>query len=159
MTDLIASYWLPGVVVLAVAVVVLLWLLRPRRRIEIEAPTLDTLVATPTLSRAVAAPPIAAVAADTMPTAPPSGDADNLLRMKGVGPRLATRLGQLGVTRYDQIAGWSEADVDRIDAQLGNFAGRIARDRWIEQARLLATEDIAGFEAQFGRVDAPGPPA
>mgnify|MGYP000491964002 CR=1 FL=1 len=29
---------------------------------------------------------------------------------------------------FAQIAAWSEADIDRIDAQLGTFAGRIRRD-------------------------------
>ncbi|NCP10415.1 MAG: hypothetical protein GW859_00415, partial [Sphingomonadales bacterium] len=56
----------------------------------------------------------------------------------------------LGVTRYDQIAAWDAADIDRIDAQLGAFQGRIRRDDWVEQARLLAAGDTAGFEAKFG---------
>ena len=39
-----------------------------------------------------------------------------------------------------------------LDAQLGNFAGRMARDRWIEQARLLTAGDRAGYEAIFGKL-------
>ncbi|GIX20536.1 MAG: hypothetical protein KatS3mg120_2212 [Erythrobacter sp.] len=61
-----------------------------------------------------------------------------------------TLLGELGVTSYAQIAAWSEADVARIDAQLGRFKGRITRDQWIEQARLLAAGDEAAFAARFG---------
>lgn len=78
---------------------------------------------------------------------------DNLRLLKGVGPKLAALLTQLGITRFDQIAAWTDADIGRIDPQLGNFKGRIVRDNWIEQARYLAADDIAGFEAKFGRLD------
>ena len=79
-------------------------------------------------------------------------DADDLTRIKGLGPKIATLLRSLGVTRFDQIAGWSEADVARIDPQLGTFQGRIARDNWIEQARYLSAGDVSGFESRFGKV-------
>ena len=80
------------------------------------------------------------------------GAADDLTRIKGIGPKLVTRLGELGVRRYDQIAGWSDEDVARIDAQLGPFQGRIVRDNWIEQCRYLAAGDIAGYEAKYGKL-------
>jgi predicted flap endonuclease-1-like 5' DNA nuclease len=59
-------------------------------------------------------------------------------------------LKELGITSFKQIAAWSAADIAKIDPQLGNFAGRIARDNFVEQAKLLAKGDIAGFEAKFG---------
>jgi len=79
-----------------------------------------------------------------------SGSPDELTRMKGVGPKLAAQLHALGVTRFAQIAAWDEADIDRFDAQLGRFQGRIRRDGWVEQARLLAAGDSTGFAARFG---------
>lgn len=82
----------------------------------------------------------------------PAGPADELTRMKGVGPKVAAMLNGLGVTRYDQIASWSDADLARVDAQLGTFKGRATRDQWVEQARLLAAGDTAGFEARFGKL-------
>ena len=69
--------------------------------------------------------------------------ADDLTRIKGLGPKIATLLRSIGVTRFDQIAGWTEADVARIDPQLGTFKGRIARDNWIEQARYLSAGDVS----------------
>jgi len=78
--------------------------------------------------------------------------ADDLTRIKGVGPKLSTLLGQLGVTSFAQIAAWTDADLARIDPQLGAFAGRPARDKWVEQARFLAAGDAAGYEAQFGKL-------
>lgn len=77
---------------------------------------------------------------------------DDLTRIKGVGPKLAALLAGLGVTRFAQIAAWTDADQVRIDGQLGSFAGRPARDQWIEQARLLAAGDTAGYESRFGKL-------
>ena len=95
----------------------------------------------------VPAPPLAPA-----PTpAPASAAADDLARIKGVGPKLVALLGELGVTSYAQIAAWTDADVERIDAQLGRFAGRITRDQWIEQAKMLSAGDEAGFTERFGR--------
>jgi len=83
---------------------------------------------------------------------PSKGPGDTLTQLKGLGPKAASRLNELGVTRFEQIASWNEADVTAIDAQMGAFKGRIVRDRWVEQARLLAKGDTAGFEAEFGKL-------
>lgn len=90
----------------------------------------------------------------TEPASPPLGasESDDLRRIKGVGPKLVALLHSLGVTRYAQIAAWTDEDVARIDAQLGSFAGRIRRDSWVEQAKLLAAGDTAGFEGRFGKL-------
>ena len=104
---------------------------------------------------AVHVPTPAAVAPATPVTPAPqaaSGEGDDLRRLKGVGPKLAVQLQALGITRYAQIAGWTDADIDRIDAQLGAFAGRPRRDNWVEQARLLSSGDTAGYEAKFGKL-------
>lgn len=87
--------------------------------------------------------------------APVTGNAavaDDLTRIKGVGPKLVEQLHALGVSELSQIAAWSDADIDHIDAQLGRFQGRIRRDSWVEQAQLLAGGDMSGYEARFGRV-------
>lgn len=106
--------------------------------------------------------PIAPVAVDPTPapepvpvspavTAAPEGE-DDLLRLKGVGPKLKTLLIDLGVTRFAQIAAWTDTDLAAIDARLGNFKGRPVRDQWIDQAKYLAAGDIAGFEAKYGKL-------
>lgn len=98
------------------------------------------------------APAVAAPApeATPAPAAAPEAAGDNLRLMKGVGPKLVTLLTSLGITRFAEIAAWTEADIDRIDAQLGSFAGRIRRDNWVDQAGYLAKKDKAGFEAKYG---------
>lgn len=87
-----------------------------------------------------------------LPTPAASDGADNLTRMKGVGPKLAARLNELGITRFEQVASLDDDGVAALDAQLGTFQGRIVRDRWVEQAGYLARDDRAGFEAAFGKL-------
>lgn len=95
------------------------------------------------------APAPAAPEANVVP--PPVGD-DDLTRIKGLGPKLRATLAGLGVTRFAQIAAWSEADIARIDAQLGAFAGRPTRDNWVEQARLLSAGETGAYEEKFGKL-------
>lgn len=77
-----------------------------------------------------------------------TGKADNLRRLIGIGPVNERLLKGQGVTTYAQIAAWTEADVKRIEEVL-NFDGRIAREKWIEQAKLLASGNEAEFAKQF----------
>lgn len=100
------------------------------------------------------------VVAETPPPPPPGkpnitaakGDPDNLRLIKGVGPKLNTLLNNLGVTRYDQIADWKEAEIEEVDKYLESFSGRITRDSWIDQAKYLAKDDITGFEKKYGKL-------
>ena len=111
-----------------------------------------------TVKKAAAKPPADAAAIPAEPTVPPpaaepaptTAQADNLQLLKGVGPKLVVLLNGLGVTRFQQIAEWTDADIARIDAQLGAFQGRIARDNLVDQASHLARGDKAGFEAKYG---------
>lgn len=81
---------------------------------------------------------------------PDASEVDDLKRIKGLGPKLVTILAEQGVTSFAQIAAWSDADVERIDANLGKFSGRIIRDKWVEQAKLLAAGDDTAFSKTFG---------
>ncbi len=81
-----------------------------------------------------------------------STEGDDLRRIKGLGPKLVAMLAEHGVTSFAQIAAWDDADIDRIDARLGRFQGRIRRDNWVEQAKFLAANDVAGYEAKFGNL-------
>lgn len=75
---------------------------------------------------------------------------DNLELLKGVGPKLNALLKAQGITSFEQVANWTAADVSEIDSKLGSFAGRIGRDNWVDQAKLLAKGDIAAFEKKYG---------
>lgn len=82
---------------------------------------------------------------------PAQGAPDDLTLLKGVGPKLNDILNGLGVTRFDQIAQWTAADIAEVDPYLEPFSGRIEREEWVEQARLLAAGDLAAYEARFGK--------
>ncbi len=78
--------------------------------------------------------------------------ADDLLRIKGIGPKLADMLHARGFVRFEQLAHLTPEEIDIIDQQLGPFAGRIRRDRIVEQAGYLARGDVDGFEQHFGKL-------
>ncbi len=73
-----------------------------------------------------------------------AGGADDLKRIKGVGPKLEALLHSLGFYHFDQIAGWTEAEVAWVDEHLEGFKGRVSRDGWVEQAKALAAGVDAG---------------
>ena len=79
--------------------------------------------------------------------APRKSGADDLKKIKGVGPKLEQLLHQLGFFHYDQIAKWTPAEVAWVDENLEGFKGRVSRDGWVEQAKVLAT----GGETEFSK--------
>lgn len=82
--------------------------------------------------------------------APRGGKADNLTRIKGIGTVNEKKLNDHGIFHFDQIGAWKKADVEAAEAYLA-FDGRIAREEWVKQARLLGQ----GKDTEFSRrVDA-----
>lgn len=98
----------------------------------------------------VAAPVAAAPAEAAAPTrldGPRDGGPDDLKKIKGVGPKLETMLHGMGFYHYDQVANWTAAEVAWVDDNLEGFKGRVSRDNWVEQAKILA----AGGETEFSK--------
>jgi predicted flap endonuclease-1-like 5' DNA nuclease len=75
------------------------------------------------------------------------GGADDLKRIKGIGPKLEKLCNRLGFYHFDQIAAWTADEVAWVDQNLEGFKGRVTRDNWVEQARLLAS----GGETEFSK--------
>ncbi len=75
---------------------------------------------------------------------------DDLKRIRGVGVLLERKLNAMGVTTYEQIANWTAADVGTVNSKL-EFKGRIERENWIEQARILASGGQTDFSRRFER--------
>ncbi|MBH5322027.1 hypothetical protein [Aurantiacibacter sediminis] len=99
--------------------------------------------------------PLEARNASETPAAPAEAadeNGDDLRRIKGLGPKLVTILHDNGVRRFAQIAAWDDADIERMDAKLGRFQGRIRRDNWVEQAQFLAKDDLAGYNEKYGNL-------
>ena len=79
-----------------------------------------------------------------------AGGADNLKEIKGIGPKLETMLNEMGFFHFDQVASWTADEVAWVNANLSGFKGRVSRDDWVEQAKILA----AGGDTEFSkRVD------
>jgi NADH-quinone oxidoreductase subunit E len=76
------------------------------------------------------------------------GQADDLTRIKGVGPKLAALLHGLGVFHFDQIAAWGPAELAWVDSHLEGFRGRASRDGWIVQAAVLAEAGGGGGKTE-----------
>jgi NADH-quinone oxidoreductase subunit E len=70
-------------------------------------------------------------------TAPRDGGADDLKKIKGIGPKVEAMLNDLGIYHYDQIAAFSDAELAWVDENLKGFRGRASRDGWVAQARDL----------------------
>ncbi|MBP7242053.1 NADH-quinone oxidoreductase subunit NuoE [Amaricoccus sp.] len=128
--------------------------------------TVARITGEPILARAAAAAPAAAPKPAPAPAAalaeveparpaglgaPREGGADDLKRIKGVGPKLEAVLHGLGYYHFDQIAAWTPAEVAWVDANLEGFHGRVTRDDWVDQARILAGGGSTEFSERVDR--------
>ena len=175
MAELISDNWIFFLLALVIGIAVAWWIFAASRKTRIERtdapPVGESAPARRNITKTLApgaygagtgeVPPATpaglagageavAAAAEPVKAVPASGSADDLKKIKGIGPKLEKLLHSIGVTSYAQIAAWDDAEIDRIDAQLGTFQGRIRRDDWPAQARLLAAGAGAGLERRFG---------
>lgn len=79
---------------------------------------------------------------------PRDGKADDLKQIKGVGPALEKLCNELGFYHFDQIANWTADEVAWVDTNLKGFKGRVSRDGWVEQAKVLAAGGTTEFSAK-----------
>lgn len=154
MAELFDAYWPIVLIALLVGLIVGFLIFRPRQRVRLS----DSAPVRPHMAAGTSQTVLGheaevttqhvlgtAAAADT-------GSADDLERLKGVGPKLAAMLRAHGLSRFDQVAGLSESEIERLDQDLGPFRGRLQRDRIVEQADYLARGDVDGFEQRFGKL-------
>lgn len=95
-----------------------------------------------------AAPKAKPVAADGKPemlSAPRGGAGDDLKQIKGVGPKMEGMLNTMGVWHFDQVASWRKKEVEWVDENLEGFKGRVSRDEWVKQAKVLAKGGTTEF--------------
>ena len=160
--NVLIENWPLALLVAAIPLLLLYVLLRPRQRVSLT----DSAPRRPHMDRSSEGRSIADEAAaaaadvtgsiitarvhDSLPGA--SGPPDDLIQLKGVGPKLAALLNQRGITRFDQIAKLGPAQVEDLDDSLGAFRGRLTRDHVVDQADYLARGDVDGFEQRFGKL-------
>ena len=137
----------------------------PAQPVAQPAPMVARPVIAPAVARPAASPPVhkpaphapavaAAASAGAMQrpkgiSAARGGKADDLQRISGVGPKNEAILHNLGFFHFDQIAVWTPQEVSWVDDHL-KFNGRIKREDWIKQARLLADGNEKQFMQEFG---------
>lgn len=153
------NYYLVAIAAIVIAILAVVLVLRGRGQAQPPAPPAQASTPAPapreehhdhiTDAAAIATADIAGqfLGIDTTPGGP-----DDLTRLKGLGPKASGVLNGMGITQFAQLAALTPSQVAKVDAAMGTFAGRIQRDQWVEQARLLATGDIPGFEAKFGKL-------
>lgn len=76
---------------------------------------------------------------------PRNGQADDLKKIEGIGPKLEERLHRWGVFHFDQIAGWGPEEIAFADAAMPRFKGRCTRDKWVAQAKIIVDEGLEAF--------------
>lgn len=82
--------------------------------------------------------------------APPEDGGDDLKQIKGIGPKMEKMCNDMGIYRFSQVASWSDAEVAWVDANLEGFKGRVSRDEWVAQAKLLAEGGETEFSKRVG---------
>ena len=162
--EFLQQNWLLVVLAIVIALAVAAFLLRPRQRVRLT----DSAPLRPHMARRDGPEGNSVIDEEAAATSDVAGEVlgasvhrhlsglarspDDLQRLKGVGPKFAQLLQAQGITRYEQIAKLTPAEAERLDSVIGPFAGRLNRDRIIEQADYLARGDEDGFEERFGKL-------
>jgi predicted flap endonuclease-1-like 5' DNA nuclease len=142
----------PGAVAIGVVVALLAGLLlgmpwgagTPSRKsvaLPLASPVAAPAVAAPQPAAPMAAPLMSNPGAAKRPEALQAargGRADDLKLILGVGPKLELLCHSLGFYHFDQIANWSADEIAWVDDNLEGFKGRVTRDKWVVQAKILA---------------------
>ena len=103
-------------------------------------PAAAKAAAKPAATKAAAKPAVLAKAR--------AGGADNLKMIKGVGPVLEKALHTTGVFHFDQVGAWTKADAEWFDDNVKGANGRVIRDGWVKQAKILAKGGTTEFSAR-----------
>ncbi|MGB0525734.1 MAG: hypothetical protein ACPGJS_22335, partial [Flammeovirgaceae bacterium] len=67
--------------------------------------------------------------------APYAKEIDDLTQLKGIGDYTALKLNAIGIQNFRQISNLTDEDIKKVNKAIKFFPGRIARDKWVEQAK------------------------
>ena len=116
----------------------------------VTAPASAPMMAAPVASAPVASEPAAPVVSGEAfkPGAlsgPRDGKGDDLQVLEGIGPGLEKLCHELGIFHFDQIAAWGAGEIAWMDGNLKGFKGRVSRDKWVRQAKLIGEVGVVEF--------------
>ena len=69
-------------------------------------------------------------------SSPRNSKKDNLTQIKGIGPKVEEKLNEAGIYHFDQIANWTEKNIQWLEENTV-FAHRAKKDLWTIQAKAL----------------------
>ena len=107
-----------------------------------------TKAAKPAATKAAAKPAAKVAAKPAVLAKARAGGADNLKMIKGVGPVLEKALHTTGVFHFDQVGAWTKDDAEWFDDNVKGANGRVIRDGWVKQAKILAKGGTTEFSAR-----------
>jgi predicted flap endonuclease-1-like 5' DNA nuclease len=84
------------------------------------------------------------------PPAPMPPVKDDLKRIRGIGRVNEAKLNEMGITTFAQIAAWGPAEEERY-GDLLEFEGRVEREEWVAQAKILASGKDTEFSQRVDR--------
>ncbi|GLS87275.1 NADH-quinone oxidoreductase subunit E [Cypionkella aquatica] len=105
----------------------------------------NSALATPLATPEAKAPADGAQSQPAALMAPRNGLGDNLQKIEGIGPVIEKLCHGLGIFHFDQIAAFGPAEVAWMDSNLKGFRGRVSRDRWVAQAKLIGEIGLEAF--------------
>ena len=69
-----------------------------------------------------------------------ASEADDLQKIKGIGPFIAEKLNALGIYKFSQLANMTSEIEEEVNVAIEFFPGRVKRDEWAKQAKELAKD-------------------
>ena len=78
---------------------------------------------------------------------------DDLQVIKGIGPFIEEKLNALGITTYRQLANMTAKLETQVNEAIEFFTGRIKRDQWVAQAKILLGMDAKLDEKALKRAE------
>ena len=64
-----------------------------------------------------------------------ASEADDLQKIKGIGPFIAEKLNALGIYKFSQLANMTSEIEEEVNVAIEFFPGRVKRDEWAKQAK------------------------
>ena len=70
------------------------------------------------------------------------GNKDDLQAIKGLDAGLEERLNLIGISTYEQISKLTDELADELNEAIEHFPGRIRRQGWVQQAKVILEDDL-----------------
>jgi predicted flap endonuclease-1-like 5' DNA nuclease len=70
------------------------------------------------------------------------GNKDDLQAIKGLDAGLEERLNLIGISTFEQISKLTDEHADELNEAIEHFPGRIRRQGWVQQAKVILEDDL-----------------